>query len=545
MNDLDRYTRTQVNSRTSAVGAAAFHVHARMRSMAMFLIATAIPTTPLLVTSQSDAQTPTQVKSQETIDAQREMLRNANAVRQEVNDAQLEMMRNVSAVRRRRLSQISTILKLPEIANDPTSTTALKQEYDQILQSTQLQPAGPSYEDYQNLCRIIEEAKATYTKAFESAPTVEVSDREAFQRMRSELKPLRERAYRNLDNVERASVTKQIIDLETKLAQSPQCAYTVATVSIPPALLLPSSIFEASLPESARTRRDSSRQERTGIDEVMAQMEKVLYGLQSTVELKRSYFLPDIAIAGPAWEVAEARDLLEAKMTSIADRVNAVQARIFEQAQREEIDRQRHLAYEVQSRLITIDWKGGTLAELLDACKGMRMNVVLVGGEATANAIIPSLSVRDVEPSVFFRALATTPLEDGRWLSVVVTEPTPMKAGSEGGRQGALGEAEVAAAERALPIITISLDPVVAKDAGGGAVVAPSIGTDVYDISAYLKANPGSMEKINDAISAALELSGGIEEIRVRLHEPTGLLFVRGPITQRKAVSQVVQFFTR
>jgi hypothetical protein len=173
------------------------------------------------------------------------------------------------------------------------------------------------------------------------------------------------------------------------------------------------------------------------------------------------------------------------------------------------------------------------------------MNVVLVGGESTTNAIISSLSVRDVEPSVFFRALATTPLEDGRSLSVVVTEPTPMKSGSEGGNQRALGEAEVAAAERALPIITISIDSTESDHAGGGAVAAPSIGTDVYDISAYLKANPGSMEKINDAISTALELSGGIEEIRVRLHEPTGLLFVRGPITQRKAVSQVVQFFTR
>jgi hypothetical protein len=545
MNDLDRYSRTQVNSQTSAVGAAAFHVHARLRSMAMFLIATAIPATTLLVTSQGNAQAPTQAKSQETIDAQREMLRNANALRQEVNDAQLEMMRNASAVRRRRLSQISTILKLPEIANDPTSTTALKQEYDQILQSTQLQPAGANYEDYQNLCRIIEEAKATYTKAFESAPTVEVSDRKAFQRMRSELKPLRERAYRNLDNVERASVTKQIIDLETKLAQSPQCAYTVATVSIPPELLLPSSIFEANLPENASASRDSSRKEPTGIDEVMAQMAKVLFGLQSTVELTRSNFLPDIAIAGPAWEVAEARDLLGATMASIVERVNEVQARIFEQAQREEIDRQRHLASEVESRLITIDWKGGTLAQLLDACKGTRMNVVLVGGESTTNAIISSLSVRDVEPSVFFRALATTPLEDGRSLRVVVTEPTPMKSGSEGGNQRALGETEVAAAERALPIITIAIDSTESDHAGGDAVAAPSIGTDVYDISAYLKANPGSMEKINDAISTALELSGGIEEIRVRLHEPTGLLFVRGPITQRKAVSQVVQFFTR
>jgi hypothetical protein len=173
------------------------------------------------------------------------------------------------------------------------------------------------------------------------------------------------------------------------------------------------------------------------------------------------------------------------------------------------------------------------------------MNVVLVGGEATANAIIPSLTVQDVEPSVFFRALATTPLEDGRSLSVVITEPTPMKTGSEDGKQRALGEAEVAAAERALPIITIAIDSTESDHAGGGAVAAPSIGTDVYDISAYLKANPGSMEKINDAISTALELSGGIEEIRVRLHEPTGLLFVRGPITQRKAVSQVVQFFTR
>jgi hypothetical protein len=421
----------------------------------------------------------------------------------------------------------------------------LKSEYESIVQTLKSNPITLTRNDFLALELAIEQASTTYAAAFGDISTTDASELEALQKMRSELKQLRDRLLRLVEKTERQSLSNQIVDLETKLAQSPRSEFTVITVSVPPALFVSSSIFEASLPEGASENRAASRKESIGVDEVMSQVHKVLWALQSTVEITRSTFLPDISIAGPAWEVAEARDLLEAKMASIAERVNAVQARIFEQDQRKEIDRQRHLAFEARSCLISIEWKGGTLSELLQACGETRMNVVLVGGEATANAIIPSLTVQDVEPSVFFRALATTPLEDGRSLSVVITEPTPMKTGSEDGKQRALGEAEVAAAERALPIITIAIDSTESDHAGGGAVAAPSIGTDVYDISAYLIANPGSMEKINDAISTALELSGGIEEIRVRLHEPTGLLFVRGPITQRKAVSQVVQFFTR
>jgi hypothetical protein len=277
----------------------------------------------------------------------------------------------------------------------------------------------------------------------------------------------------------------------------------------------------------------------------MSQVQKVLWALQSTVEITRSTFLPDISIAGPAWEVAEARDLLEAKMASIAERVNAVQARIFEQDQGKEIDRQRHLAFEARSCLISIEWKGGTLSELLQACGETRMNVVLVGGEATANAIIPSLTVQDVEPSVFFRALATTPLEDGRTLRVVVTEPAPTNQTSTNSSQPTLADVKATAAERSLPVITISLNGSDARGADDLSSPAASIGTDVYDISAYLIANPGSMEKINEAITVALELSGGLSEIKLRLHEPTGLIFVRGPITHRKAVSQVLQMFAK
>lgn len=533
MNQFDQLTTAVHNSnlRTVAPCTSCFtsrftsRLTSHMCATAMLLMTAAIPAAPLHATTQSDAQVPIQPQ------------------RQEIND--VRKIDEYRAMLRRRLSQLAKIQQLPEIANDQGAVAMLKSEYESIVQTLKSNPITLTRNDFLALELAIEQASTTYAAAFGDISTTDASELEALQKMRSELKQLRDRLLRLVEKTERQSLSNQIVDLETKLAQSPRSEFTVITVSVPPALFVSSSIFEASLPEGASENRAASRKESIGVDEVVSQVQKVLWALQSTAEITRSTFLPDISIAGPAWEVAEARDLLEAKMASIAERVNAVQARIFEQDQGKEIDRQRHLASEVESRLITIDWKGGTLAELLDTCRGTRMNVVLAGGVATANAIIPSLSVRDVEPSVFFRALATTPLEDGRSLSVEITEPTPMKTGSEDGKQRALGEAEVAAAERALPIITIAIYSTESDHAGGGAVAAPSIGTDVYDISAYLKANPGSMEKINDAISTALELSGGIEEIRVRLHEPTGLLFVRGPITQRKAVSQVVQFFTR
>ncbi len=533
MNQFDQLTTAVHNSnlRTVAPCTSCFtsrftsRLTSHMCATAMLLMTAAIPAAPLHATTQSDAQVPIQPQ------------------RQEIND--VRKIDEYRAMLRRRLSQLAKIQQLPEIANDQGAVAMLKSEYESIVQTLKSNPITLTRNDFLALELAIEQASTTYAAAFGDISTTDASELEALQKMRSELKQLRDRLLRLVEKTERQSLSNQIVDLETKLAQSPRSEFTVITVSVPPALFVSSSIFEASLPEGASENRAASRKESIGVDEVMSQVQKVLWALQSTVEITRSTFLPDISIAGPAWEVAEARDLLEAKMASIAERVNAVQARIFEQDQRKEIDRQRHLAFEARSCLISIEWKGGTLSELLQACGETRMNVVLVGGEATANAIIPSLTVQDVEPSVFFRALATTPLEDGRTLRVVVTEPAPTNQTSTNSSQPTLADVKATAAERSLPVITISLNGSDARGADDLSSPAASIGTDVYDISAYLKANPGSMEKINDAISTALELSGGIEEIRVRLHEPTGLLFVRGPITQRKAVSQVVQFFTR
>ena len=502
-------------------------VSARLRSMATLLVATAIPATSLLLTNTCEARVSMASPMQDTLDA--------------------KSVEEYRAMLRQRLSQLTTLRRLPEVTSDPSVSALMKSEFERILQLLKSNPLRCTSSEYDDLGRAIEEASTSYAKAFEDVQPADDAAVQALKQIREQLKQLRARySHVALPTDERETLRSQIVELETKLAQSPLSAYTIVNVQIPNELFESSAIFhDLTSPTSRRGTLNTTRMPSTGIDEVMNQMARTLAGLQSMAEITRSNFLPDVSIAGPAWEVAEAKKLLETKADEIARRVSDVRREAFMNSQRETLDRQRHLASEVESRLITIDWKGGTLAELLNTCRGTRMNVVLAGGVATANAIIPSLSVRDVEPSVFFRALATTPLEDGRWLRVVVTEPTPMKSGSEGGNQRALGEAEVAAAERALPIITIAIDSTESDHAGGGAVAAPSIGTDVYDISAYLKANPGSMEKINDAISTALELSGGIEEIRVRLHEPTGLLFVRGPITQRKAVSQVVQFFTR
>ena len=196
-------------------------------------------------------------------------------------------------------------------------------------------------------------------------------------------------------------------------------------------------------------------------------------------------------------------------------------------------------ASETRAGLIRIEWPGGTLEEFVKAVQATSaqpaVNVVLVADDAARGSVqsvrIPPMSVRDVAPTTLFWSLVYM-APTGCEILVKVTEG----ATDDSGR----------ATE---PIITIR-----ARQTATAAESAlqDERSVDVIDLGGYLrpdgtdiKNGPAKerLELLLDAVGAALKFAGATNT-EFRIHEPTGLLMVKGTDAElglvRRVVDQIV-----
>lgn len=190
--------------------------------------------------------------------------------------------------------------------------------------------------------------------------------------------------------------------------------------------------------------------------------------------------------------------------------------------------------------LIRIEWAGGTLEEFVKAVQAISpqvVNVVLVADDAASGSVrsvkIPPMSVRDVAPTTLFCSLVHM-APTGCEILVRVTED----ATDDSGR----------ATE---PIITIRARQT-ASAAGSTAQEERSV--DVIDLGGYLRLDGTGIENgpakerlepLLDAVGAALKFAGAANT-EFWIHEPTGLLMVKGTDVELSLVRRVVdQIVTR
>ena len=293
-----------------------------------------------------------------------------------------------------------------------------------------------------------------------------------------------------------------------------------------------------------RVAKDPSqpRSTATYISEAVRRAEARVRGIGfGDIEFTVSNNLSEVVVRGERWMVALAAEAMREEVEHVWNRVVVMDGeRIALEAQERE-----NKASEARAGLIRLDWAGGTLQDFVKAVQGMApqpVNVVLLDDAAAVNAVkIAPISVRDVTPTALFRSLVHLAPE-GSQLIVTVT----------GDMAAAAGDAEPGArdAGRATgaPIITIRARRVVGAAEAAAKAAQPSV--VVIDLSQYLdwegngiEGGPAKerLERLMDAVGAALALDDRpVVAAQLRIHAPTGLLFVKGDEGQVSLVHEVI-----
>lgn len=295
-----------------------------------------------------------------------------------------------------------------------------------------------------------------------------------------------------------------------------------------------------------RVAKDPSqpRSTATYISEAVRRAEARVRGIGfGDVDFTVSNNLSEVVVRGERWMVALAAEAMREEVEHVWNRFQAMESeRIALEAQERE-----NKASEARAGLIRLDWAGGTLQDFVKAVQGMApqqpVNVVLLDDDAAVNAVkIAPISVRDVTPTALFRSLVHLAPE-GSQLIVTVT----------GDMAAAAGDAEPGArdAGRATgaPIITIRARRTVGAAEAAAKAAQPSV--VVIDLSVYLLSADGeniesgpakkALDRLMDAVGAALALDDRpVVAAQLRIHAPTGLLFVKGDEGQVSLVNEVI-----
>ena len=295
-----------------------------------------------------------------------------------------------------------------------------------------------------------------------------------------------------------------------------------------------------------RVAKDPSqpRSTATYISEAVRRAEARVRGIGfGDIEVTVSNYLSEVVVRGERWMVALAAEAMREEVEHVWNRFQAMESErsVLEVQERE------NKASEARAGLIRLDWAGGTLQDFVKAVQGMApqqpVNVVLLDDAAAVNAVkIAPISVRDVTPTALFRSLVHLAPE-GSQLIVTVT----------GDMAAAAGDAEPGArdAGRATgaPIITIRARRAVGAAEAAAKAAQPSV--VVIDLSVYLLSADGeniesgpakkALDRLMDAVGAALALDDRpVVAAQLRIHAPTGLLFVKGDEGQVSLVNEVI-----
>jgi len=279
-------------------------------------------------------------------------------------------------------------------------------------------------------------------------------------------------------------------------------------------------------------------------DPVVAYIDSVRKDLRdglSAVTLELEDPLSMVRISGKRWEVEEAkralRDALPAYVERMGELIEAerrVQSeRQQEQSRIEELRQREQWRFEEFST-VNIDWKGGTLQELLASVKSLVECNVVLADPSVGGLTIPALSVKRVAPEVFFRSLQSLPLADDAQLVVTVVAPET----AEGSKPSQSTQSQAKPVINTSPVIVIARKPVSAADSPSAAVTQR-----IFDLSNWPGADAKGIESLIGAIEFAMQADGSVDRVKVRYHEPSRILFAKGPSGSIQLIDEIVTAF--
>lgn len=231
-----------------------------------------------------------------------------------------------------------------------------------------------------------------------------------------------------------------------------------------------------------------------------------------------------LTISGPQWEVEEAKAALGSALPDYLQRVLELeQIEVLTQAtQRGSVEKEKWL--QLERSTVNIDWDGGALAALVKTIKStVECNVVLA--DATVGSIvIPALSVNRVAPEVFFQSLQSIPLADDRTMVVTVIAP----------------EAKTAEGKAPTPTDTRPVIVIAEKSRAASANPASATTQRIFDLGDWTGAEGAGMKRLIEAIDFAMQANGTAEQMKIRFHEPSRILFAKGPSDSIRLVGEIV-----
>ncbi|MEY2715963.1 MAG: hypothetical protein RIT24_2306 [Planctomycetota bacterium] len=241
-------------------------------------------------------------------------------------------------------------------------------------------------------------------------------------------------------------------------------------------------------------------------------------GSQATIGVDAALSL--FAIYGPQWEVEEAKAALQSALPAFLQRIRELDEIDANTRTSQQIVRNKDLLARLYRSTVNINWEGGTLGALVKAVRStVECNVVLAEPSVGA-LVIPSLSVNRVAPDVFFQSLQSIPLAEDRQLAVTVIAPESKPTDGE------------SSALETLPVIVISerADPRVSSSE-----------RRVFDLSGWSGADAAGIKKLIEAINFAMEANGQESQVKVRYHEPSKILFAKGPQDAVALINDIVR----
>ncbi|MFI4917785.1 MAG: hypothetical protein ACIAS6_14930 [Phycisphaerales bacterium JB060] len=185
-----------------------------------------------------------------------------------------------------------------------------------------------------------------------------------------------------------------------------------------------------------------------------------------------------------------------------------------------------------QPHLITIDFEGGTLADLVDALKAaspQRPVNILYSSEA-ANIPIPPFEVADAELRSTLQSLAYTS----------AGSPTTLSAGRT-------VRWEIAPVGDGVYAVTLDNTPQYISTPRGRMLVGQTDRITAVHSITELTTGAGAMsaDDVLSAIQAALEIQGADQDTKIRYHEETGLVFARVTHDQGGVIEQTLKNLER
>jgi hypothetical protein len=264
-----------------------------------------------------------------------------------------------------------------------------------------------------------------------------------------------------------------------------------------------------------------------------------------SIDFSVSNTLSEVVVRGERWMVALAAVALNEEINHVWNRFLVVEA----ERTALEFQERENKASESRAGLVRLDWPGGTLGEFVKAVQAavprQPVNVVLHERDGATGSVssvhIGPISVRDVTPTALCRSLVYLAPEGSE---LIVTVTGDMAAAAGDAEPGARDAGRAAGA----PIITIRARRAVGAAEAAAKAARPSV--VVIDLSQYLdwegngiESGPAKerLDRLMDAVGAALTLDDRpVVDAELRIHGPTGLLFVKGDEGQVSLVNEVI-----